>query len=143
MRRTVISAGWIALVWTAIVLRAAEKAPEDYTAAMKQISAFVQAMTQPDAAQDFAKTKEFVPIVRDAFAVVERYWLDRNQDRKYNAEIATAEEAIKFASDMGVAANLQSVEGIAASVKDIGATCQPCHDRRREKGPEGFLIKLD
>jgi hypothetical protein len=98
-------------------------------------------MTRPEAEFDFAKAKQYVPVMRDAFAVVERYWLDRNQGGQYFKDIALAEEMIKLASDMGVAANLQSAEGVKASVRDLTSRCKVCHDVRREKGPDGFLIK--
>ena len=124
------------------VVFAAERPPDDYKTAMRELAEFLQTMTQPDAAQDLDRAKAYVPKVRDAFAVVERYWTDRNAERQYFPEIETARDGIKFASDMGVAANLKSVEGVAASVKDIAGTCQSCHDKHREEAPDGtFLIK--
>jgi cytochrome c556 len=124
-----------------LALHAADKPPDDFVKAMKDAAAFAQDMTKPEAEFDFATAKRYVPIVRDAFAVIERYWLDRNQSRAYFKDIALAEEMIKLASDMGVAANLQSAEGVKASVRDLTSRCAVCHDVRREKGPDGFLIK--
>lgn len=124
------------------VLSAAEKPPDDYKKAMTTLATFVQDMSKPDASEDFPLAKKYVPIVRDAFADVEKYWTDRNADRQFFPEINTAREGIKLASDMGVAANLSSAEGVAAAVKDISGRCQPCHDAHREKAPDGtFLIK--
>lgn len=132
----------LALVSTlGITARAADPPPEDFVKAMKDAAAFTRDMTTPEAEFDFGKAKEYVPIVRDAFAVIERYWLARNQEGKYFKDIALAEEMIKLASDMGVAANLQSAEGVKASVRDLTSRCQVCHDLRREQGPHGFLIK--
>lgn len=132
----------LALVSTlGITVRAADPPPEDFVKAMKDAAAFTRDMTRPEAEFDFAKAKEYVPIVRDAFAVIERYWLARNQEGNYFKDIALAEEMIKLASDMGVAANLQSAEGVKASVRDLTSRCQVCHDLRREQGPNGFLIK--
>jgi hypothetical protein len=140
--RTLVACSAVAL--SGVVLLGAEKPPEDYVKAMKDLANFATTMTRPDAELDLVKTKEFVPLVRDAFGVVQRYWLDHNATGAHHAEITTAQEAIKAASDMGVAANLQSPEGIAASVKDIVGRCQPFHVAHREKGPDGaFLIKLD
>lgn len=139
--RTALIVAACSLAWTAGVL-AADKPPEDYAAAMKTLAGFLQTMAKEGMSSDFEATKPYVPIVRDAFSVVERYWTARNTDRQYFPEIQVAQDGIKIASDMGVAANLQSAEGVAASVKQISALCQPCHDTHREKGPDGsFLIK--
>ncbi len=124
-----------------LTLRAADTPPAEFVAAMKDASAFVQEMGKPQAELDFARAKQYVPAVRDAFAVVERYWLDRNQDGKYFKDIALAEEMIKLASDMGVAANLQNAEGVRWAVQALSERCTVCHELRREKGPDGFLIK--
>ena len=125
-------------------VRAAEKPPEDYVKAMKDLATFLQTMTKPDAEKDFATATSFVPIVRDAFGTVVNFWTDRNSARKYFPEIFSAQDGIKEASDMGVAARLLSSEGVAASVKAIAGRCQPCHEARREKAADGtFLIKLE
>ena len=140
MKRTLTAAA--ALIITGLVALAAEKPPDDYVKAMGTLAKFAQDMNKPDAAEDFALAKSYVPVVRDAFAVVERYWTDRNTDRQFFPEIDAAQYGIKLASDMGVAANLSSPEGIAVAVKDVLGLCQTCHDKHREKGPDGaFLIK--
>ena len=124
------------------IIAAADKPSEEHVTAMKNLASFVEAMSKPDAELDFDATKPWVPVVRDAFGVVEKYWTDRNTEGKYFAEITIAQEGTKAASDMGVAAALKSPEGIAASVKDIAGRCQGCHDAHREKAPDGsFLIK--
>jgi hypothetical protein len=141
--KRLLGASGLAAALAVAVLSAAEKPPDDYVKAMKDLARFAQAMMKPDADVDFAQAKEFVPIVRDAFGVVERYWLDRNQAGEYFTEVNTAIDAIKIASDMGVAANLQSPEGVSVSAKDILTRCQPCHDKHREKTADGgYLIKL-
>ncbi len=124
-----------------LTLYAADAPPANFVAAMKDASTFVQEMSKPQAELDFAKAKQYVPTVRDAFAVVERYWLDRNQDGKYFKDIELAEEMIKLASDMGVAANLQNAEGVRWAVQALTERCTVCHGLRREKGPDGFLIR--
>ena len=122
-------------------VRAADAPPAEFVQAMKEAAAFLSDMRAPGSETDFEKTKKYVPIVRDAFAVVERYWLDRNQEGQYFKDIALAEEMIKLASDMGVAANLQSAEGVRWAVQTLGERCATCHDARRERGPNGFLIR--
>lgn len=140
MTRPLLTASAL-LVLLALPVRAADAPPPEFVAAMKEAAGFMQEMGKPGAESDFDKTKRYVPIVRDAFAVVERYWLDRNQEGNYFADIARAEEMIKLASDMGVAANLQNAEGVRWAVQTLGERCKTCHDARREKGPDGFLIK--
>lgn len=132
---------WVLVATGGLTLRAADKPPADFVAAMKGAAAFVQDMSTPQAELDFARARQYVPVVRDAFAVVERYWLDRNQDGNYFKDIALSEEMIKLASDMGVAANLQSAEGVRWAVRTLAERCTVCHEFRREKGPDGFLIK--
>jgi hypothetical protein len=125
-----------------LVANAAEAPPDDFVKAMKDLALFARDMREPGAEQDLAKASRYVSIIRDAFGVVGEYWTDRNGAGEFNAEIATTQEAIKAASDMGVAATLASPEGVAASVKDILERCQPCHAAHREKAPGGgFLIK--
>lgn len=139
---------WSLAVMAAVVclsgalLRGAETPPPEHVSAMKNLAAFLQTMTKPGAELDMDEAKRWVPVVRDALAVAGNYWNDRNLAGEYHAEVTNAQEGIKEASDMGVSANLGSAEGIAASVKAIATRCQPCHDKRREKAPDGtFLIK--
>ena len=140
-RKIVALAAAIAWTWTWPV-RAADAPPADHVQAMKDLAAFVQALTKPDAEQDLQEARRWVPIVRDAFAIAGNYWNAKNETGLYHPEVTTTQEAIKAASDMGVAATLGSAEGVAASVKDIAGRCQPCHDTHREKAPDGtFLIK--
>ncbi len=141
MRRASLLSAAALVAMLGLTLHAADAPPDDFVKAMKDAAAFAQEMTKPEAEFDFTTAKRYVPIVRDAFAVVERYWLDRNQSGAYFKDIALAEEMIKLASDMGVAANLQSAEGVKASVRDLTSRCAVCHDLRREKGPDGFLIR--
>lgn len=125
-----------------LAVSAAEAPPDDFVKAMKDLALFARDMREPGAEQDLAKARRYVPIVRDAFGVVGQYWTDRNGAGEFYAEILTTQEAIKAASDMGVAATLASPEGVAASVKDILGRCQPCHVVRREQAPGGgYLIK--
>lgn len=140
LRTSLVTVGALVAV-CGFTLSASDAPPEDFVKAMKDVAAFVQEMGKPQAEMDFAKARQYVPTVRDAFAVVERYWLDRNQAGKYFKDIELAEEMIKLASDMGVAANLQNAEGVRWAVQTLGERCQVCHAVRREKGPDGFLIK--
>ena len=142
MRRLLLFAGFAMATAAGLIAQSAEKPPEDFVKAMKDLRAFTQAMTMKDAEFDFEATRPWVVTVRDAFGTVEKYWTDRNQEGKYFVEINTARDGTKAASDMGVAIALMSPEGIAASVKDIAGRCQACHEKRREKAADGgFLIK--
>jgi hypothetical protein len=141
MQRIFLGVIGVLLATGGLILQAADSPPEDFTKAMKDAAAFAQEMSKPEAEFDFTRAKHYVPIIRDAFAVVARYWLDRNLNGLYFKDIALAEEMIKIASDMGVAADLRSVEGVKVSVQDLTSRCKVCHDQRREKGPDGFLIK--
>ncbi len=56
-----------------LTLCAADPPPADFVAVMKEAPAFVQEMSKPQAELDCAKAKQYVPTVRDAFAIVEHY----------------------------------------------------------------------
>src|SRR5579862_1511184 len=125
-----------------VAVQAAEKPPEDYKNAMRDLRRFAEEMGKPEAETNFELATKYVPIVRDAFGVVAKYWMDRHDGGKYALEITTAQDGTKVASDMGVAATLRSPEGVAAAVKDILGRCQSCHEARREQAPDGsYLIR--
>ena len=74
---------------------------------------------------------------KEALQLVHDYWSKKN-DAEAVKLVATA---VKAVADLGVAASFSSGEGVAAAVKDLGATCAACHTAHREKTADGFLIK--
>ncbi len=92
----------------------------------------------PAASEDFEVVSKAAQSALDAFVIVEEYWVTRGD--KEAANIASI--AKKAAADLGVVANLNSVEGVEFAVGELTATCMSCHAAHREKAADGsFLIK--
>lgn len=119
-----------------LVLGAGEKAPDDYTKAMKDLGAAVQGVGK--AGEDFDAVAKFAVSAKAAFEVAEKYWTAKRVDDA----VLAAQNGAKAAADLGVAANLKSAEGIEAAAKDMAAVCMSCHTAHRERLPDGsFQIK--
>ncbi len=110
----------------------AEKPPEDYVKAMKDVAAGVQASNKALQDQDFEAVSKNAASMIDALAIVEKYWTGKSEET-----LKVARTAAKAASDMRVAAGLMSAEGVAYSAKELSATCATCHTAHREKMADG------
>lgn len=71
MRRVTGLMMFALVVAIGLVVRAAELAPADYSKAMKDLGALMQAMGKPGASEDFELAKKSAATARDAFAVVQ------------------------------------------------------------------------
>ena len=111
---------------------AAEKPPENYQKAMKDLAAFNQGIDKAVMAEDYETATKLAASAQAAFGVAEQFWASRA------AEAATASQTgAKAAADLAVAAGLRSQEGAAYAVKGVKAVCAPCHTAHREKMPDG------
>src|SRR5260370_34160132 len=59
---------------------AAEKPTDEYQKAMKDLGGVAQAMSKPEASEDFAAVTKNVESTKAAFAVVEKYWRAKGTD---------------------------------------------------------------
>ena len=129
-----------ALVFVGVVgleVRAADKPPADYQAAMKDLGAFAQGIDKAVKADDFAAVSKYAGAVKSDFEVVEKFW---NTKAPEAAKIA--QSGGKFAADLGAVADVKSREGVEFAVTQITDLCATCHTAHRERMPDGtFQIK--
>ncbi len=137
MRRLFLPSICLLVFSLSVGVGAAEKPPADFQKAMKDLGAAMGALSKPGATEDFELAKKCGQSSKDAFAVVVKFW---NQNGAADA-VKLAETGAKAAADLYVSADLSSSEGIQAAMKDMGGTCQACHQAHREKTADGFEIK--
>jgi len=134
-RLALVTCGFVGIFGLAVMT--AEKPSEEYSKAMKDIGAGMQAANKAIQAQDYEAVSKNAATIIDAFPVIEKYWAGKSEDA-----VKMVRKAAKAASDMRVAAGLNSAEGVAYSAKELGETCAPCHTAHRERLPDGtFEIK--
>jgi hypothetical protein len=116
---------------------AAEKAPDDYQKAMKDLGVFSAGIDKAVAAEDWDTIAMMAASAREAFAVAQKYWDGKNADAKDLAQTGT-----KQSQDLISVAGQKSKEGAEFSTSEIKALCANCHMAHRERQPDGsFLIK--
>ncbi len=130
-----ITCGLVGLLATTTTT--AEKPPEEYAKAMRDIRAAMENVDKALKAVDFEAVTKNAAIVEDAFLLVEKYWTGKAEDA-----LKWSQAAGKAASDLGSAASMASGDGIAFSAKELAAMCTACHEAHRERLPDGsFQIK--
>jgi len=137
MRRLSLALSCLLVVSMIAAVHAAEKPTAEYQKAMKDLGATMAALGKPGASEDFELVKTQGAAAKDAFAVTLKYW---NAKGAPDA-IKMSDTGAKAVADLLVSANLSSAEGVVAAMKDMGGTCQACHQAHREKTAEGFEIK--
>lgn len=137
MRRLSLALSCLLVVSMIAAVNAAEKPSAEFQKAMKDLGGAMAALGKPGASEDFELGKKQGQAAKDAFAVVLKYWNTKGAPDAVKLSDAGA----KAAADLFVSANLSSSEGIQAAMKDMGATCQACHQAHREKTADGFEIK--
>ena len=124
-----------------IPLLAADPPPADYQNAMKALGAAMQAVAKAAAANDnmdFETLVKSAKAMHDPFKVVITFW----DLKKSSAPLGWAKAGDKNAYDLETAAALEEAEGVEYAMKELQAQCAACHERHREKGPDGgFLIR--
>ena len=121
-----------------LTLTGAEKPPDDYVKAMKDLGGVAQAIGKPGFSEDFATAVKSGATAKASFEVAQKYWSAKPADDA--KKLANA--GWKSASDLGIAASLMSSEGVEQAAKEIMGYCGTCHTAHREKMPDGsFQIK--
>ena len=119
------------------VASGAEKPPDDYVKAMKDISAAAGALGKIEAT-DFDGAAKLGATIKSSMLIVQTYW----RTKGVNDALEQANAAIKAIDDLGVSAGMSSTDGIEVAVKDLRATCGACHTAHRERLPDGtYMIK--
>ncbi len=137
MRRLSLAITCLLVASMIAAVRAAEKPSAEFQKAMKDLGGAMAALGKPGASEDFDLAKKQGQAAKDAFAVVLKYW----NAKGVPDAIKLSETGAKAAADLYVSADLSSSEGIQAAMKDMGGSCQACHQAHREKTAEGFEIK--
>ena len=112
-----------------VAVFAAEKPPENFKKAMKDLNAFQEGTPKALAADDYDAVAKFADSAKDAFVIIQEFWTKKAD----TAAAQTSEEGLKAAGDLSVTASLKSKEGSEYSVKIINDTCAGCHTAHREK----------
>ena len=121
-----------------LVVFAAEKPPENYQQAMKNLGAFAQGISKAASAEDYDATTKYANSAKDAFGIVEAYWSKKSDA----AAVKMAQDGGKAAADLVVVTGLKSKEGMEYSAKIITDLCMGCHAAHRERAADGtFQIK--
>jgi len=117
---------------------AAEKPSPEYVKAMKDLGAVAQVLTKAGATDDLPTVLKAAETAKVAFTVTLNYW----KGTAANDAKTVADAGLKAASDIWVAANLNSPDGVEAATKEMMDTCRTCHTAHREKLDDGsFGIK--
>jgi cytochrome c556 len=118
---------------------AAEKPPADYQKAMKDLGAFASGIDKAINDEDYETVTKLALSAADAFAVAEKYWNDKKDEKA--AQMAST--GGKAAADLNVVSTtFKSKEGAAYSAKAVTETCEGCHSLHRQAlGDGSFEIK--
>jgi hypothetical protein len=121
-----------------LAVSGAEKPPENYQKAMKDLGAFAQGIGKAISDQDYDAVSKYAASAEAAFVVAGAFWTTKG-----DADAAkTAQTGEKAAGDLAVVAGLKSAEGAAYSAKGVTDVCAGCHAAHRETMPDGsFQIK--
>ncbi len=120
-----------------LVFIAAEKPPDDYSKAMKDIGAAATAANKAMTEQNYEAVSKSAVAIINAFPVVEKYWTGKADDG-----VKLSRTAVKAAGDLRALADIKSSDGVADAMKDLTAACGQCHMAHRERLPDGtFEIK--
>jgi len=114
---------------------------EQFVAAMKTIG---QAFTATNGAVTRSETedaKAYLAISRDRLATTITFWRDRNR----NDAVKMLRETVSLMDQLDVALSADPVDAAKTGnlAKQIGASCQACHQTYREQDPstKGFRFK--
>ena len=133
-------AGGLALlvaITMSVVPSAQAKTDEDYDKLMKSVGAANGAMRKAAEGQMADGVAAEAKKLQALFADVGAFWAGRS-----NTEAADwAKAAMGHAASVEKAAAAKNMETMAASMKELGGTCQACHMKNREKTEAGFAIK--
>jgi hypothetical protein len=149
MRARLVTLSLCATVLLVLPTQANEKPTPEYQKAMKELGAVNNHLRNSLKDIDFPAIEKDAAAMKAIFAVVLAYW----QDKKVEDAIKLAQDGMKAAGELEVAAKAQNHPGVvaaqaaiagASSTGEIGAigVCAPCHTAHRVRLPDGtFEIK--
>lgn len=105
--------------------------PENFVETMKTVGVNFSAVNKAIASQDFPTAKAQLIRSRERLALTITFWRDRTNDDAVRLLRQSLEKI--DALDTLLSANPVDPAAAAASVKQVGATCQACHAAYREQ----------
>lgn len=115
-----------------------EKAPDDYSNAMKTIQASSTALRLAVGSRNYDNATQLIAQLKDAFIVTQVYWAAKNADDATRA----AQIAMKAIGDLETATRAKNDAGLLEAQVLLNGTCGNCHTAHRQRMPDGhFEIK--
>ncbi len=115
-----------------------EKAPDDYSNAMKTIQASSTALRSAVGSRNYDTAAQHIALLKDSFVVAQLYWAGRNADDATRA----AQVAMKAITDLETADKTKNDAGLLEAQVVLNGTCTNCHAAHRQRMPDGhFEIK--
>jgi hypothetical protein len=115
-----------------------EKAPDDYSNAMKTIQAASTALRTAVGSRNYETAAQQIAQLKDAFVVAQIYWAGKGQDDATRA----AQIAMKAITDLENANKAKNDAGMLEGQVTLNGTCNNCHTAHRQRRPDGhFEIK--
>ena len=115
-----------------------EKAPDDYTNAMKTIQASSTALRTAVGSRNYETAAQQIALLKNSFVVTQLYWAGKNADDATRA----AQVAMKAIADLETATKAKDDAALLEAQVLLNGTCNNCHTAHRQRMPDGhFEIK--
>jgi len=128
------------LLTCSLLLRATEKPPEEYQAAMKEIAAantalrkHVQEVEAAGAYPDYNPIEQDAAALKKPFTTALAFWTAKHDEDA----VAQLHAALKLIEDLEIARKEKNYDALMTATANIGKTCGSCHTAHREKMPDG------
>jgi cytochrome c556 len=119
---------------TSVAVSAQSKTDEDFHKLMQGVGQANGALRKAaDATATAAEAAKLETLFKDS----QQFWMARNNKEAADWSAAAAGHAAAVAT----AAKAGKMDEVAAHSKELGATCQTCHAKYREKTETGYAIK--
>jgi len=115
-----------------------EKAPDDYSNAMKTIQAASTGLRASVGSRDYESAARQITQLKDAFVVTQLYWAGKGASDAARA----AQVAMKAITDLEAASKARNDAALLEAQVVLNGTCNNCHTAHRQRMPDGhFEIK--
>jgi hypothetical protein len=115
-----------------------EKAPDDYSNAMKTIQAASTGLRTSVGSRNYENAAQQIAQLKDAFVVTQLYWAAKGADDAARA----AQVATKAITDLENANKARNDGSLLEAQVVLNGTCNNCHTAHRQRMPDGhFEIK--
>ena len=115
-----------------------EKAPDDYSNAMKTIQASSTALRLSVGSRNYDSATQQIAELKNSFVVAQLYWAGKGADDATRA----AQVAMKAIADLEAANKVKNDAAMLEGQVLLNGTCGNCHTAHRQRMPDGhFEIK--